>query len=85
MLSFRGTYLFSFFVLFLRSISSFDARRKEITMQRKKAAEERQRLEEAKAKVHTLVFLLPYYLTSGNRWEQGKLQGYAGRQEGAKR
>ena len=54
-------------------------------MQRKKAAEERQRLEEAKAKVHTLVFLLPYYLTSGNRWEQGKLQGYAGRQEGAKR
>lgn len=55
-------------------------------MQRKNAAEERQRLEEAKAKVYYIYLPISHYLTfSGNRWEQEKLQGYAERQEGAKR
>lgn len=54
-------------------------------MERKKAAEERLRLEEAKAKVCFTVFRVRLKIFLPSRWELGRPHGYAAKRDEAKR
>lgn len=60
-------------------------RKREITLERKKAAEERRRFEEEKAKAETMTSALPINTDLDHRWANAKRQDYGAKQAGAKR
>jgi len=61
-------------------------RRRQVTLERKNAAEERRRLEEEKAKVvSTTRYMSSWKPDHCRRWDKEKLLDYGGRQAGAKR